>query len=74
MYILPPPRQLQAQLRESGDDVLLRRFDVEAWGEGWFRSPLPELGRKSPIEVLRHASGWVSVERVLESMRRGVRA
>lgn len=66
--------KVRAMLRESGDRPLSRRFDVEAWVDEWMRLQLPELGGKSPAQVLRRPSGLPSVERVLERMRGGLAA
>lgn len=63
--------KLQAMLRESGEDAMLKNFGVEAWVDEWMRLPLPELNGKSPVQALRYAGGWASVVRVLEAMRSG---
>jgi putative toxin-antitoxin system antitoxin component (TIGR02293 family) len=65
---------LRRLLEESGDPQQLARFDLEAWIAGWMREPLPELGGKTPAEMLRNPEGQRAVEQVLERMRGGLPA
>ncbi len=62
---------LRRLLEESGDPEPLARFDLEAWLARWMREPLPELGDKTPAEMLRNPEGQRAVEQVLERMRGG---
>lgn len=65
---------LRRLLEESGDPQQLAEFDLEAWVAGWMREPLPELGDKTPAEMLRNPEGQRAVEQVLERMRGGLPA
>lgn len=65
---------LRRLLDESGDPELLRTFDLEAWVARWMREALPELGGKTPAEMLRNPEGQRAVEQVLERMRGGLAA
>lgn len=65
---------LRRLLEESGDPVLLKNFDLEGWVAQWMREPLPELGGKTPAEMLRNPEGQRAVEQVLERMRGGLPA
>lgn len=65
---------LRRLLEESGDPAQLAQFDLEAWGARWMREPLPELGGKTPAEMLRNPEGQRAVEQVLERMRGGLPA
>lgn len=65
---------LRRLLEESGDPEQLARFDLEAWLARWMREPLPELGDKTPAEMLRNPEGQRAVEQVLERMRGGLPA
>lgn len=65
---------LRRLLEESGDAQQLTRFDLEAWLARWMREPLPELGDKTPAEMLRNPEGQRAVEQVLERMRGGLPA
>jgi putative toxin-antitoxin system antitoxin component (TIGR02293 family) len=65
---------LRRLLEESGDPDLLKDFDLEAWVAQWMREQLPELGGKSPAEMLRNPEGQRAVEQVLERMRGGLPA
>ncbi len=65
---------LRRLLEESGDPDLLKDFDLEAWVAQWMREQLPELGGKTPAEMLRNPEGQRAVEQVLERMRGGLPA
>jgi putative toxin-antitoxin system antitoxin component (TIGR02293 family) len=65
---------LRRLLEESGDPAQLAGFDLEAWVARWMREPLPELGGKTPAEMLRNPEGQRAVEQVLERMRGGLPA
>ena len=65
---------LRRLLEESGDPELLKDFDLEAWVAQWMREQLPELGGKTPSEMLRNPEGQRAVEQVLERMRGGLPA
>ena len=65
---------LRRLLEESGDPEQLAEFDLEAWVAQWMREPLPELGDKTPAEMLRNPEGQRAVEQVLERMRGGLPA
>ena len=65
---------LRRLLKESGDPELLKDFDLEAWVAQWMREQLPELGGKTPAEMLRNPEGQRAVEQVLERMRGGLPA
>ena len=65
---------LRRLLDESGDPLQLKRFDLEAWVARWMREALPELGGKTPAEMLRNPEGQRAVEQVLERMRGGLAA
>lgn len=65
---------LRRLLEESGDPAQLAAFDLDTWMAGWMRKPLPELGNKTPAELLRNPEGQRAVEQVLERMRGGLPA
>ena len=65
---------LRRLLDESGDTDELAKFDLEAWVAQWMREQLPELGGKTPAEMLRNPEGQRAVEQVLERMRGGLPA
>lgn len=65
---------LRRLLQESGDPVQLKGFDVEGWLAQWMRQALPELGGKTPAQMLRNPEGQRAVEQVLERMRGGLPA
>ena len=65
---------LRRLLEESGDPELLKDFDLEGWVAQWMREQLPELGGKTPAEMLRNPEGQRAVEQVLERMRGGLPA
>ena len=65
---------LRRLLEESGDPEQLKDFDLDAWVAQWMREPLPELGGKTPAEMLRNPEGQRAVEQVLERMRGGLPA
>ena len=65
---------LRRLLDESGDPQQLEGFDLEAWVAHWMREALPELGGKTPAEMLRNPEGQRAVEQVLERMRGGLTA
>lgn len=65
---------LRQLLQESGDPEQSRGFDLDGWVAQWMREPLPELGSKTPAEMLRNPEGQRAVEQVLERMRGGLPA
>ena len=65
---------LRRLLDESGDPQQLKSFDLEAWVARWMREALPELGGKTPAEMLRNPEGQRAIEQVLERMRGGLTA
>ena len=65
---------LRRLLEESGDPAQLKDFDLDAWLAEWMREELPELGGKTPAEMLRNPEGLRAVEQVLERMRGGLPA
>ena len=65
---------LRRLLEESGDPEQLKDFDLEGWVAHWMREELPELGGKTPAEMLRNPEGQRAVEEVLERMRGGLPA
>lgn len=65
---------LRRLLEESGDPDLLKDFDLEGWVAQWMREQLPELGGRTPAEMLRNPEGQRAVEQVLERMRGGLPA
>lgn len=74
MALLRVVATLRRLLAESGDAPQLRDFDLERWVAGWLRQGLPELGGKTPAEMLRNPEGQRAVEQVLERMRGGLPA
>ena len=74
MAFLRVAATLRRLLKESGDPEQLTHFDQEAWLSQWMRQALPELGGKSPAEMLRNPEGQRAVEQVLERMRGGLPA
>lgn len=65
---------LRRLLDESGDPALLKDFDMEGWLVRWMRQLLPELGGKTPAQLLRNLEGQRAVEQVLQRMRGGLAA
>jgi putative toxin-antitoxin system antitoxin component (TIGR02293 family) len=65
---------LRRLLDESGDPEALQTFDLEGWLADWMQQQLPELGGKTPAEMLRNPEGLRAVEQVLERMRGGLAA
>ena len=65
---------LRRLLEESGDRDALASFDLDTWLAGWMRQSLPELGGKSPAEMLRNPEGLRAVEQLIERMRGGLPA
>jgi putative toxin-antitoxin system antitoxin component (TIGR02293 family) len=65
---------LRRLLEESGDPQKVAAFDLDTWVAWWMREPLPELGDKTPAEMLRNPEGQRAVELVLERMRGGLPA
>lgn len=65
---------LRRLLEESADPAEFKRFDVEAWLATWLRQSLPELGGKTPADLLRNPEGQRSLEQLLERMRGGLPA
>jgi putative toxin-antitoxin system antitoxin component (TIGR02293 family) len=74
MGFLRVAAKLRKLLEESGDPEQLKDFDVEGWVTHWMREKLPELGGKTPAELLRNPEGQRAVEEVLERMRGGLPA
>ncbi len=65
---------LSRMLDESGDPEQMKTFDLEAWFARWVHEKLPELGNKTPADMLRNPEGQRAVEQVLERMRGGLAA
>jgi putative toxin-antitoxin system antitoxin component (TIGR02293 family) len=65
---------LRRMLDESGDPEQLKTFDVEGWFARWIQEKLPELGNKTPADMLRNPEGQRAVEQVLARMRGGLAA
>lgn len=65
---------LRRMLDESGDPEQMKTFDLEAWFARWVHEKLPELGNKTPADMLRNPEGQRAVEQVLERMRGGLAA
>jgi putative toxin-antitoxin system antitoxin component (TIGR02293 family) len=65
---------LRRLLDESGDPQQVAHFDLDTWVARWMREPLPELGNKTPAEMLRNPEGQRAVELVVERMRGGLPA
>jgi putative toxin-antitoxin system antitoxin component (TIGR02293 family) len=65
---------LRRLLHESADPDQLQSFDVEGWLAQWMWQALPELGGKTPAQMLRNPEGQRAVEQVLERMRGGLPA
>ena len=67
-------QRVAAKVREMlGERISLAiSFDVDAWVENWLQLPLPQLGGRSPAEVIDGQDGWQAVETALESMRGGL--
>lgn len=65
---------LRRLLEESGDPEDSKGFDLSGWVARWMREELPELGGKTPAEMLRNPEGQRAVEEVLERMRGGLAA
>ncbi|MES2743090.1 MAG: antitoxin Xre/MbcA/ParS toxin-binding domain-containing protein [Pseudomonadota bacterium] len=65
---------LHRMLDESGDPEQMKTFDLEAWFARWVHEKLPELGNKTPADMLRNPEGQRAVEQVLERMRGGLAA
>ncbi len=65
---------LRRLLEESGDPQQLATFDLDTWLATWMRQSLPELGHKTPAEMLRNPEGQRAVEVLLERMRGGLPA
>jgi putative toxin-antitoxin system antitoxin component (TIGR02293 family) len=63
---------LRRLLDESGDPEQMKNFDLESWVAQWMHEELPELGGKTPAEMLRNPEGQRAVEQVLERMRGGL--
>jgi|SRR5258708_8261100 len=74
MGFLRAAATLRRLLQESGDPQQLKDFDLESWVTRWMREELPELGGKTPAEMLRNPEGQRVVEEVLERMRGGLPA
>lgn len=65
---------LRKMLDESGDPEQMKTFDLEGWFAHWVHEKLPELGDKTPADMLRNPEGLRAVEQVLERMRGGLAA
>ena len=65
---------LRRLLDESGDPEQVKDFDLEGWVARWMRLALPELGGKTPAEMLRNPEGQRAIEQVIERMRGGLAA
>jgi uncharacterized protein (DUF2384 family) len=65
---------LRRMLDESGDLEQMKTFDLEGWFARWVHEKLPELGDKTPADMLRNPEGQRAVEQVLERMRGGLAA
>ena len=65
---------LRRLLEESGDPQEVSAFNLEAWLSEWMREASPELGGKTPAEMLRNPEGLRAVEQMLERMRGGLPA
>lgn len=65
---------LRRMLDESGDPKQMKTFDLESWFARWVHEKLPELGDKTPADMLRNPEGQRAVEQVLERMRGGLAA
>ena len=74
MGLLRVVATLRKLLEQSGDAEQLKNFDLEGWVAQWMREALPELGGKTPAEMLRNPEGQRAVEQVLERMRGGLAA
>ncbi|MBC7779933.1 MAG: DUF2384 domain-containing protein [Proteobacteria bacterium] len=60
------------RLIEDGGNEMSADFDLEAWVSQWLGDPLPELGGRSPADMLRNPEGQRAVEELLERMRGGL--
>lgn len=65
---------LRNMLDESGDPEQMKHFDLEGWFAHWVNEKLPELGGKTPADMLRNPEGQRALEQVLERMRGGLAA
>ena len=65
---------LRRMLDESGDPEQMKTFDLEGWFARWVHEKLPELGNKTPADMLRNPEGQRAVELVLGRMRGGLAA
>ena len=74
MGLLRVVATLRKLLEQSGDAEQLKNFDLEGWVAQWMREALPELGGKTPAEMLRNPEGQRAIEEVLERMRGGLAA
>jgi hypothetical protein len=74
MGLLRVAATLRRLLDESGDPDAMKTFDLEGWLASWMKQQLPELGGKTPAEMLRNPEGLRAVEEVLERMRGGLAA
>lgn len=63
---------LRSMLDESGDPEQMKTFDLEGWFARWVREKLPELGNKTPADMLRNPEGQRAVEQLLQRMRGGL--
>lgn len=74
MGLLRIAATLRRLLGESGDPEALAGFDADAWLAGWMQQALPDLGGKTPAQMLRNPEGLRAVEELLERMRGGLPA
>ena len=74
MGLLRVAATLRRLLDESGDPEAVRSFDLEGWLAHWIGQRLPELGGKTPADLLRNPEGQRVVEQVLDRMRGGLPA
>ena len=65
---------LRRMLDESGDPEQMKTFDLEGWFARWVHEKLPELGNKTPADMLRNPEGQRAVQQLLERMRGGLAA
>lgn len=64
--------KLRQMLAESGDPVLVRDFDVEAWLFVWLREPCHSLGGESPVDLLGSFDGQRAIDGLLDRMLGGM--
>ncbi len=74
MGLLRIAATLRRLLQESGDPDAVATFDLDTWLADWMQQASPDLGGKTPAEMLRNPEGLRAVEEVLERMRGGLPA